>query len=275
MTTSPKRDAILGANSKICRLAQGAEQHLKRFLDAALPGVCVLCEVHGQQGRDLCEYCHESLSWNHQACRQCAEPLSQTSQRNIPVSAACANCPDHWPITQTLAPLLYQGAARRWVTDLKFKQALVAGRLLGDILADTALLAYPAGNRPQALLPIPLNWRRLIGRGLNQAQVIAAPASRRLNIPIQPNRLKRRYQRQNQHELGRAARLTNLTHSFYAKPGRSNFWNGAHLALVDDVMTTGATAVAAAQACLDAGAGRVDLWCATRTPAPDSYALEV
>lgn len=270
-----KRAAIFGANSKISNIVNGASQHLKRILDSALPGVCVLCEMHGQLGRDLCEHCHESLPWNHHSCLQCAEPMPKGALIAHRLSAACVNCPDNWPITQTLAPLLYQGAARRWVTDLKFKQDLVAGRLLGDILADTAFLNYPDHNKPQVLIPIPLHWRRLMGRGLNQAQVIATPTSRRLNIPIKPNQLKRHYQRLNQHELGRAERLTHLTQSFYTKPVTSNFWNGAHVALVDDVMTTGATAAAAALACLDAGASRVDLWCATRTPAPDPYSPDL
>ncbi len=138
--------------------------------------------------------------------------------------------------------------------------------MLGEILADAVTLAYPAHIRPQVLIPMPLHWRRLMRRGLNQAQVIAAPTRRRLRITTQLSRLKRRYQTINQHELGRSERLTHLTRSFYSKP-----LHGQHIALVDDVITTGATASAAAQACLDAGASRVDLWCATRTPAPDYY----
>ncbi len=262
---------IFSANSKISSIVSTTGQRVKLILDAMLPGVCVLCEMHGQRDRDLCEHCHESLPWNHRACARCAEPLPEGALVNHKMPAACEHCSNRWPITQTLAPLLYQGAARRWVTDLKFKQNLVAGRLLGDILADAAFLTYPAHNRPQVLIPIPLHWRRLMGRGLNQAQVIAAPASRRLNIQIKPSQLKRRYQRLNQHELGRAERLTHLTQSFYATPAASNLWVGAHVALVDDVVTTGATAAAAAQACLEAGASRVDLWCATRTPMPDPY----
>lgn len=275
MTTSLRKTNIFGADSKIYSVVTRTQRRLKRILDAALPGVCVLCEMHGQQGRDLCEYCHESLPWNHRACARCAEPLLEAARITRRKDAICENCPDNWPISQTLAPLLYQGSARRWVTDLKFQQGLVSGRLLGEILADAVSLTYPTHTRPQALIPIPLHWRRLMRRGLNQAQVIAVPASRRLNIPIKSSQLKRRYQRRNQHELGRAERLTHLTQSFYTKPETSNFWNGAHIALVDDVMTTGATAAAAAQACLDAGASRVDLWCATRTPAPDPYSPEL
>lgn len=234
-------------------------QLLQRVLNAALPGVCVLCEMHGQHGRDLCEHCHEALPWNYQACARCAEPLPWAH-------STCQQCPTDWPISQTVAPLLYAGAARRWVTGLKFQQGLVEGRLLGEILADAVVLAYPTHTTPQALVPMPLHWRRLMRRGLNQAQVIAGPTCRRLPIAAQLSRLKRRYQSVNQHELARAERLTHLTDSFYSKA-----WHGQHIALVDDVLTTGATASAAAQACLAAGASRVDLWCATRTPAPTNY----
>lgn len=225
-----------------------------------LPGVCDLCEQHNQLGRDLCAHCHQALPWNHPACARCAEPLPLAD-------AVCASCPQDWVIHTTVAPLGYRGPAKRWVTNLKFQQSLVAGRLLGELLADAISLAYPTpADRPQALVPIPLHWRRLMQRGLNQSQVIAKPCARRMRLNIMVGRLKRRYHEASQHQLKRAERLTHLTHSFYSKP-----WHGAHIALVDDVITTGATANAAAQACLQAGAGRVDLWCATRTPAPDQY----
>ena len=234
--------------------------HLRTALDRLLPGVCDLCEQHNQWGRDLCQYCHQALPWNHQACVRCAEPL--------PIAGApCNRCPAHWTIHTTIAPLLYQGSAQGWVTALKFRQSLVAGRLLGELLADAASLSYTGPNAlPQALVPIPLHWRRLMTRGLNQAQVIAKPCAARTSRPIAIGRLKRRYHQKSQHQLKRAERLTHLTQVFYSKP-----WHGAHIALVDDVITTGATANAAAQACLDAGASRVDLWCATRTSALDLY----
>lgn len=240
-------------------------QRLQRALPSSqmlmhrlFPGVCDLCLQHNQRGRDLCQHCHQALPWNIFACPRCAEPLPYSK-------AECRRCPKDWVIQQTLAPLLYQGPAKYWVQALKFRQNLVAGRLLGELLADSASLAYQSpGDLPTKIVPIPLHWRRLIRRGLNQAQVIGKPCARRLSIDMQVGRLKRRFHQASQRQLKRAQRLVQVTNSYHSKN-----WHGEHIALIDDVITTGATANAAARACMEAGASRVDLWCATRTPAPE------
>jgi len=238
------------------KLVQRIPELTAKLLNRLLPGICVLCEMSGQSGRDLCEHCHETLPWNLHACRRCGEPQPRSSNR-------CLACPTDWPITNTVAPLIYAAPVQSWLHGLKFDADLVAGRLLGQLLADAVGQAYRGQALPQVLVPVPIHWRRLMGRGLNQAAVLAGPAKRRFALPVATSGVIRAHRHFNQQQLSRVDRLHNLVGVFTSKP-----WQQQHIAIVDDVATTGATASALATVCLAAGASRVDLWCAARTPAP-------
>ncbi len=140
----------------------------------------------------------------------------------------------------------------------KFHQDLVAGRLLAALLQ-----ARCAGlPRPQALLPIPLHTARLRERGYDQALELAQPLARALDVPV-CHGLQRVRATAAQSELDARARRRNLRRAFaVADPAALP----AHVALIDDVMTTGATLHAAAHALRRAGVTRVDAWVVARVP---------
>jgi ComF family protein len=157
-----------------------------------------------------------------------------------------------------ISPLLYRFPVDRLVQRFKFNRHLPAGRLL-------ALLMLRVVNNQSAdlLVPVPLHWKRLFQRGYNQAVELALPISRETRIPLLTNGLCRRRETKAQSGLDARARRKNLGGAFrwrHRKPPPP------HVVLIDDVMTTGATATECTKVLLNAGAVRVDIWTAARAP---------
>ena len=169
----------------------------------------------------------------------------------------CGDCLRDPPLlAQTRAVFVYGFPLDRLVPRFKFHRDLAAGRLMADLMAG-ALMSAP---RPDALVPVPLHARRIRQRGYDQALELARPVARELGLPLVEG-LQRVRATHAQSELDAAARRRNLRGAFVARPGLP-----AHVALVDDVMTTGATLRAAAMALRRAGVERVDAWVCARVP---------
>jgi len=117
--------------------------------------------------------------------------------------------------------------------------------------------------RPDAIVPVPLHPSRLRRRGYDQALELAKPIARELGIPLLANALQRVRATAPQSELDAGARQRNLRRAFAVKDGAEL---PAHVALIDDVMTTGATLNAAAKVLRRAGVARVDAWVCARVP---------
>ncbi|TWH99127.1 ComF family protein [Luteimonas cucumeris] len=217
------------------------------------PPRCLLCGEAGASGRDLCPACAAALPWNRSACRHCALPL--------PLAAdACGQCLRHPPPLQEIhAALIYDFPADRLLPRLKFHGDLACGRLLSQLMID-ACVDLP---RPQVLVPLPLHRARLRSRGYDQALELARPLARALAIPLSDRVLRRRRDTVPQSRLDAAARRRNLRSAFAVDAAIAL---PDHVTLVDDVMTTGATLHAAANALHRAGVARVDAWVCARVP---------
>ena len=227
---------------------------LPRLLQALWPPRCLVCRERGDGGRDLCAACARSLPWLGVACPTCALPL--------PMSApACGACLGRAPpLSAVHAAFVYARPLDRLLPRFKFHGDLAAGRLLSQLLAD----AGAGWTRPDALVPIALHAARLRSRGYDQALELARPVARRLAIPLRPELLARRRATAPQSGQPDAdARRRNLRDAFAVPSGATV---PAHVVLVDDVMTTGATLHAAATALRRAGVQRVDAWVCARVP---------
>lgn len=192
------------------------------------PPLCRLCGEPGLSCIDLCRFCQAELP-------SCPGPLTVESG-------------------SVLAGFIYAEPIAGLIQNFKFHEDLAAGRLL-------ARLAVPAfnGSSPGALMPVPLHTSRLRQRGFNQALELANYWGKSHGIPVLSQALIRTRATGIQSGLPAVARRTNVAGAFQATGALP-----AHVALVDDVVTTGSTTAEAARALLLAGAGRVDVWCLAR-----------
>lgn len=227
---------------------------LARLADALYPPRCALCAAPGQPGLDLCPACEAGLPRNTASCTRCALPLP-----GAPPGTLCGRCQRRPPrFHGSCAPLLYQAPVDGLVLGLKFGRQLPQARLLGELLARQ--LARQAGPLPGRVLPVPLHPHRLRERGFNQALEIARVPARRFGLVLDAHSLVRVRDTATQSALPARQRHANVRHAFAVTRPVA----GLHLALVDDVMTTGQTVNAAAHALRQAGAARVEVWCAAR-----------
>ena len=154
----------------------------------------------------------------------------------------------------------------RLVRGFKFKRQLAAGRILSHLVCERIALTKP--DLPEMLIPVPLHGLRMISRGFNQAYELASYTGKVLNLPLQANALRRKRRTRAQSGLSRKQRRQNLRGAFSwcgpRKPGR-------HVALIDDVMTTGTTVTECARVLKKAGAKRVDVWVAARAIPPNRH----
>jgi ComF family protein len=220
-----------------------------------LPPRCLLCGAPGADDLDLCADCAAELPRNRPCCARCALPLQASA-------ALCGQCQRHPPPWDAAwAPFRYAWPLDRLESRYKFGAELAAGRALGALWQ----CEPPAAALPELLVPVPLHRARLRRRGYNQALELAKPLARHLGVPLRHDVLRRRRATDAQTELDAAARRRNVRGAFVVRAGVEL---PAHVALLDDVMTTGATLAECARVLRRAGVRRVDVWALARAPSP-------
>ncbi|NWD70135.1 ComF family protein [Pseudomonas gingeri] len=225
--------------------------------------ICLLCDETTDTPYPICTPCESELPWLMDSCQVCALPLSAAG-------LTCGQCLKQPPaFEQVIAPWTYRFPLDSLITRFKHQSQWPLGRLLGELLAQALRERFDNGlPRPDLLLPVPMATRRLRQRGYNQAAMLANWLAGKLEIPTDEHRLRRVQDTLAQQGLDARARRRNLLQAFALAPGAQVA--GLHLALVDDVLTTGATAESLARLLMKAGARRVDVYCLARTPSPQS-----
>lgn len=232
------------------RAAAGLRTRLRRCC-GDLCGRCLVCGTRSPAA--LCAGCFRDLPWNEPACPRCAAPLPALA------GAPCGACARRPPeFAAAYAAFAYAWPVDRLLRAFKFRGRLAIGRALALALADYVCAHAP--ERPDLVIPVPLHRTRLAARGFDQASEIARPLAHRLGRPAEPLALRRVRATAAQSGLGRTARRRNLRRAFECRHPVA----GLHVAVVDDVVTTGSTAEAAAVALDRAGARRVTLYALAR-----------
>lgn len=228
-----------------------------RILRALLPLRCLLCGAPGANGRDLCEGCARDFPRNDVCCPRCALPLKTPAP-------LCGECVEREPpFAAAWVPFRYAHPLDLLEARFKFRGDLAAGRVLTELMIERASVETP--RLPEAIVTVPLHVSRLRERGYNQAFELARPLARALGIPVARTLLQRVRATPAQTGLDAASRRRNLRRAF-AVSAASRM--PAHVALFDDVMTTGATLRECARVLRRAGVARVDVWALARAPQP-------
>lgn len=232
------------------------DQWLNHLQGLLWPPTCILCGGAGQPPTlDLCAHCEADLPANGPACCVCAQPLAGDSA--VLTCGACLRRPPGFDAS--CCPFLYAYPIDHLVRALKFRGGVVPGRVLGELLA-RYISRQQRDSMPEILLPAPLSLSRYRQRGYNQAVEIGQRLVRRLSIPMRTDMVTRVRDTREQASLNRRERRKNIRRAFAILTPPPD-----HVAIVDDVVTTGSTANELARVLKRAGAKYVEVWGVART----------
>jgi ComF family protein len=198
------------------------------------PEYCLLCRDISNTAVSLCQSCLETLPWQHN--------LGSQQIQGSPATIL----------------FQYESIIPHFIMQLKFQKKLNIAYLLGNLLAEK--IKASATTLPEAIIPIPLHWKRLQERGFNQALEIAKPISKALNIPIITKGIRRKKFTQPQATLKTKERHKNMKNAFIIE----NFIDIEHVAILDDVVTTGQTLKEFLRALNKSSIKKIEIWCAAQ-----------
>ena len=235
------------------RLGAGFRAASGRALNIALPPLCPACrELVGENG--LCAACWGKLSFIAPPyCERLGIPFAFDPGPNVLSMQAIADPPAY---RRARAAVRYDEVARKLVHALKYGDRLELAPLMGLWIARAGRELLVDAD---ALVPVPLHWRRLWMRRFNQSALLAKAIARANNIPIMETVLKRVKPTIQQVGLSKTERAQNVQGAFRVPADAKSGVAGRRLILVDDVLTSGATVDACTRALLRAGATNVDV----------------
>lgn len=242
-----------------------ARAPMQRLLQTVYPHTCLSCGALAASAGGLCPDCwRETRFLSGLVCDRCGTPLpGEEDDEAVPEALICDDClAIARPWSRGRAALAYSGNGRRLVLALK-------GADRADLAAGVApwltRAAAPLHEPGMLIAPVPLHWLRLFQRRYNQAAELARALARALDAPLCPDLLIRPRRTPRLEGMGAAARFAALGEAIRLHPRRRHRIAGRKLLLVDDVMTSGATLAACAEACLAGGAQEVRVVTLART----------
>lgn len=204
---------------------------MKNLLQYLIPGTCILCGLPSLRQQDLCKACEADLPWTN----------TQSSD--------------------TIALFHYQKPIDRLITGLKFANKLIYAKILGELMATKLIKHYQHKQLPELIIPVPLHKQRLRERGYNQALELARPIAKKLKIPLDFNSCTRTKNTTAQTLIPAKQRSQNLKNAFTINKNIS----AQHVAIIDDVTTTGNTIQELSKILYQANINKIDIWCCAKT----------
>lgn len=237
-----------GKSGRVLRRAAGA------LADLLVPPLCLSCHTPLASQDALCPSCWGKIDFiRPPLCDRLGLPMPFDVGGTM-ISAAAATAPPNYDRARAVAR--FEGPMRTLVHDLKFRDRHDSVRLFSRwfLQAGTELL-----EAADLIVPVPLARARLLSRRFNQSALLAQELSRLTGVPSDPFALRRTRRTQSQVGLSPDQRRRNVRGAFAVPVSRRARLEGAHVVLIDDVITTGATAGACALALKRAGAAQVDV----------------
>ena len=231
-----------------------------RLLDSVAPCVCQICGRKSGRSLSLCQACEDEIPLNYLACERCALPLVEAFDE-------CGRCQRRPPPQlRALVPRLYQSPVDEFVRDLKFRRRTFLVPVLAQLMAPAIADSLWDRPLPDLVVPVPMHWWRRWRRGFNQAEMLAqalvrSPELVSLGLKVNTGICRRRQGGPPQAGLD-AKQRSRMGDVFQCR----STLEGLRIAIVDDVVTTGATSARLAQTLIDAGAMEVEVWACARTP---------
>lgn len=223
------------------------------------PTHCLLCLTTTQKNSTaICEACKNDLPLINQGCQCCNLPL--------PYNGVCGQCLQNPPIfSQAITPYRYDFPIAQLINLFKHQKQWPMGYLLSQLLSQHLSDRYLRGlTKPNYLISVPLAKKRLRQRGFNQTEMMVKWLAKELQLDYQTNLIKRTINTPSQQQLSAKERAKNLANAFVFVP-KVKLTNH-HIAIVDDVITTGATVNTLAKLLYQHGAKQVDIYAIARTP---------
>ncbi len=224
---------------------------VRQLLGAVMPGSCLLCGAPEPKSGTLCSGCLLDLPPAGTACPGCG---SHQAAEDL-----CGRCQNRGPpFDRVVAAYDYAFPVDRLIHAFKYRKTLLVAKALTPVLAER--IRGEPENVPRILLPVPLHGSRLYQRGFNQSLEIAKHLARELDMPMDAHLLRRHRATLEQARLGPGERRRNLRAAFSLK--RNNPYRS--VAIVDDVITTGATASELARLLRRSGTKEIQVWALAR-----------
>jgi ComF family protein len=221
---------------------------------------CMLCDTSIPGGDALCGDCQQALPWIGSSCPCCGSPMEKQGDKQT-LCGECLSRPPHY--RHSFIPLLYRPPVAHLIKQMKFHQRLDIAQGMGMLMSH--YLAATVDALPEVIVPVPLHARRMRQRGYNQALELARPLAARLEVPIDTVLVQRRRATDEQSHLKLAERKRNIRGAFAMDRHRPY----RHVAILDDVVTSGNTVNELARVLRAAGIERVDVWSCCRASGRD------
>jgi len=229
--------------------------NLQSAIQFLYPPQCLSCGAETMAEFALCGTCWRDLPMiDGLACDSCGHPLPGDVGEGAALCDTCLTTPNPW--TKGRAALVYDGTARRLILYLKHgdRQDLVA-----PMAAWMAARARDLIGRDTLVAPVPLHWRRMFSRRFNQAALLAENVAKIHDLRYCPDLLHRERATKMQEHMNAEQRRENQRRAFVIPAKRRAMIEGRDVLLIDDVMTSGATLGACAEACLTVNAKTVNV----------------